>query len=245
MPIYLEEQRPCSPSSIASHDRPQAQKRKRSLSEDPCVVQPPPKKHQQQPLLLPSTAQVPERGQSGSQGPCLTTSSQRPQAGAEERTELPRSPVAYWVATRHWPEVFQDADVNMNTPSKRKSSTTHVSEQLERLQANRVYMKSSTGLQKSSKDLCRSFLQGDLIPGQLPCYPLEQLPNVLERIAGLNEDRLQRDITPWVVPSAENLHFSGRIELDYLGEELNAVCRSPSHACNMLTERRYGRGVRH
>jgi len=45
---------------------------------------------------------------------------------------------------------------------------------------------------------------------------------VLERIHGLNEARLQRDVTPWIVPPAENLFFSGHQQLDYIREEIQA-----------------------
>ena len=83
-------------------------------------------------------------------------------------------------------------------------------------------MRASSLIQKSSKDLCISFLDGDRIPSRFPCYPPEQIPDILERIQGLNEARLQRDVTPWVVPSAENLVFSGQTIPDYIGEEIQA-----------------------
>ena len=106
--------------------------------------------------------------------------------------------------------------------SKRKSTSLHQSDRLRRLAEYGVYMRASALIQKPSKDLCRSFLTGDRIPGQYPCYPPDQIPNVLERIQSLNEGRLQRDITPWLVPSAENLGFSGQAVPDYIGEEIQA-----------------------
>ena len=113
--------------------------------------------------------------------------------------------------------------MNQENPSKRKSASKHNSDRLQRLAENGIYMKASALAQRTSKDLCSSFLAGDRTPSQYPCYPSEQVPNVLERIQSLNEGRLQRDITPWVVPSAENLFFSGEITLDYIGEEIQQV----------------------
>ena len=96
----------------------------------------------------------------------------------------------------------------------------HHSDCLKRLAENGVYMKASALIQKSSKDLCRKFMAGDRTPSQYPCYPPEQVSNVLERIQGLNEARLRRDITPWVVPSAENLRFNGQAISNDIGEEI-------------------------
>ena len=93
---------------------------------------------------------------------------------------------------------------------------------MERLAKNGIYMRASALMQRTSKDLCSSFLEGDRTPSQYPCYPPEQIPNILERIQDLGEGRLRRDITPWVVPSAENLFFSGEITLDYIDEEIQA-----------------------
>ena len=98
----------------------------------------------------------------------------------------------------------------------------HHSDRLRGLAEHGVYMRASALIQKTSKDLCRSFLTGDRTPGQYPCYPPEQITNVLDRIHSLNEGRLQRDITPWVVPSAENLYFSGEKVPNYIGEEIQA-----------------------
>jgi len=83
-------------------------------------------------------------------------------------------------------------------------------------------MRTSGLLQSASKKLCNDLLAGEHSLDQHPCYPIERTDDVLERIHGLNEARLQRDVTPWVVPSAENLFFSGQKQLDYMGEEIQA-----------------------
>nr|OQO22672.1 hypothetical protein B0A51_16500 [Rachicladosporium sp. CCFEE 5018] len=106
--------------------------------------------------------------------------------------------------------------------SKRKSSSTHHSGKEQRLEQNGIYMKSSTLLQRESKRFCDQLLEGDHEPIGYPCYPVDKIDDVLDRVHGLNEARLQRDVTPWVVPSAENLFFSGVAGLDGIGEEINA-----------------------
>ena len=83
-------------------------------------------------------------------------------------------------------------------------------------------MKSSVLLQKASKQLCNDLLMGDRSPSQHPCYPVERTDEVLERLTVLNEARLQRDVTSWLVPSAEHLYFSGCAELGYIGEEIQS-----------------------
>ncbi|KAK3177092.1 hypothetical protein OEA41_008420 [Lepraria neglecta] len=174
---------------------PQAQKRKRALSHDPCVDE-----------QNPST---------------------RPRASPkshEQVAEHPDDPVAHWVATTFWPKAFGKEGFRMNqgNSTKRKGVSMHNSDRMERLAKNGIYMRASALMQRTSKDLCSSFLEGDRTPSQYPCYPPEQIPNILEHIQDLSEGRLQRDITPWVVPSAENLFFSGEITLDYIGEEIQA-----------------------
>ena len=107
--------------------------------------------------------------------------------------------------------------------SKRKSTSAHRSDRLERLAENHIYMKASALLKRSSKELCKNLLAGSRLPRQYPCYPFDQVSDVLERVRGLNESRLQRDITPWVVPSPENLYLSGEAIPDYIGEEIHAI----------------------
>ncbi|KAK1810039.1 hypothetical protein LTR12_015587 [Friedmanniomyces endolithicus] len=109
-----------------------------------------------------------------------------------------------------------------STSTKRRSSSTHHSERQQRLEQNGIYMKTSALLQKASKQLCNDLLMGDRSPSRHPCYPVERTDEVLERLHVLNEARLQRDVTPWLVPSAEHLYFSGCAELGYIGEEIQA-----------------------
>ena len=112
------------------------------------------------------------------------------------------------------------SNASQDSSSKRKSSSTHRSDRLERLADNGIFMKNSALTLKSSKDLCSNYLRGDRKPSWWPSYPPEKIPNVLDRIAGLNEGRIQRDVLPWVVPSAENLFYCGEPIQDWIGEEI-------------------------
>ncbi|MCJ1449473.1 MAG: hypothetical protein MMC23_009993 [Stictis urceolatum] len=150
--------------------------------------------------------------------------------------ELPEDrqddPVTHWVVNDCWPESFgQDAMVMVQKSASKQTSqdsssertvSTHQSEHLKRLADNRVFMKSSALAQKSSKALCTTYLRGNRTPTCWPSYLLEKIPAILERIDGLNEGRTQRDVTPWVVPSAENLFFCGEPINDWIGDEIGA-----------------------
>lgn len=184
-----------SPSSTASQKKSQTQKRKRLLLCDPYLDE--------------------------------QTPSKRPRASSESHEQVAEhsnDPVAHWVLTEHWPKAFGEVDLRMNqgNSSKRESSSVHYADRLERLAENGIYMRASALMERSSKDLCHKFLAGDRTPSRFPCYPPEQIFNVIDRIYSLNEARVQRDVTPWVVPSAENLYFSGETIPDYIGEEIQA-----------------------
>ena len=83
-------------------------------------------------------------------------------------------------------------------------------------------MKGSVLLKKESKQFCERLCTTEQAkPAFFPCYPASKLDAVIERKHEVNEARLQRDIMPWVVPSADNLHLSGAIDRDYIGEEVD------------------------
>ncbi|KAK1044238.1 hypothetical protein LTR74_018318 [Friedmanniomyces endolithicus] len=137
----------------------------------------------------------------------------------------PCDPIAYWAATFTWPTVEEPsmaAEESLPNANKRKSLSTHHSDRQQRLEENGIHMKKSALLQSASKALCDDLLTGEHKPDHHPWYPFERTDDVLERIHGLNEARLQRDVTPWIVPSGENLFFSGDMEHEYVGEEVQA-----------------------
>lgn len=144
-------------------------------------------------------------------------------------------PITHWVVNDCWPQSFGHEVITMaqncaSTPktasqdssSKRKSDTTHRTDRLERMAEHGVFMKNSALIQKSSKELCSEYLRGDRKPLYWSCFPPEKIPDILERIDGLNEGRIQRDVMPWVVPSAENLFYSNELTVDWIGDEVQA-----------------------
>lgn len=138
----------------------------------------------------------------------------------------------HWIVYEKWPKEFSEPAAAMNldrgtsasrdSSSKRKSESTHRFEQAERLAANGIFMRSSALVQPSSKDLCNSFLTSGHMPVYWPSYPPEKFTTVLERVAGLNEPRIQRDVMPVVVPSAENLALCGEPVEPWIGDEVQA-----------------------
>ena len=84
-----------------------------------------------------------------------------------------------------------------------------------------VFMETSNLIQKDSKSLCQEYLKGDRTAVKSSVFTAEQFSKVLERVQNLNEARITRDVTSWVVPSAEVLFFRDELKLDYIGDELN------------------------
>ncbi|KAI4283335.1 MAG: hypothetical protein L6R38_002250 [Xanthoria sp. 2 TBL-2021] len=105
---------------------------------------------------------------------------------------------------------------------KRKSSSVHRAERIKKLSRYGISMDLSDELEESAKERCESFLQGNRVPNHYPGYSPDKMPTVLQRAQNLNEGRLYRDVTPWLVPSAEHSYWNGEITLDYLVDEVQA-----------------------
>ncbi len=106
--------------------------------------------------------------------------------------------------------------------SSRKSESSHHFQALEGMIAQGIFSDNSSELQKDSKTLCREYLNGNRQTIKSFIFSSTQFSNVLKRVRNLNESRIQRDVTPWIVPSAENLIVCGEPKTDYNGNELNA-----------------------
>lgn len=134
-------------------------------------------------------------------------------------------PVAYWICTSYWPREFMQRGFEMSEtrPGKRKIKSTGYPQTLERMIARGIFVTSSNPLQTASKNLCNSYLQQNSQIIKSSIFSFTQFSKVLERVQNVNQTRIQRDVTPWVVPSAENLIICGELKNDYIGEELNAV----------------------
>ena len=105
---------------------------------------------------------------------------------------------------------------------KRKTKSTHRSSSLKRMAGHGVFMENSKLIQKDSKSLCKEYLKGDRTTVKSSVFTAEEFSKVLERVRNSNEARITRDVTPWIVPSAEVLCFCDELKLDYIGDELNA-----------------------
>ncbi|MCJ1349952.1 hypothetical protein MMC31_008195 [Peltigera leucophlebia] len=138
-------------------------------------------------------------------------------------------PVAHWTRTLYWPKDLAQRGLGMSEPpfsgkkrSTSSSSSFHRSQVLERMSVQGVFMAASTLISKTSEELCERFLEGNHMATESSIFTGQQFSKVLERVQNLNEARIQRDVTPWVVPSAETLFLRGKLKIDYIGEELNA-----------------------
>lgn len=106
--------------------------------------------------------------------------------------------------------------------SKRRSSSTHHSEILERMAKHGLFMQNSNHIQRKSEELCEEYLSGSREVVRSSIFSHEEFTRVLDRVGALNEARIQRDVTPWVVPSAENLLIRGELQTDWIAEEIDA-----------------------
>ena len=88
------------------------------------------------------------------------------------------------------------------------------------MEENGISMMVSNLIRKQSKQMCDELLEGNRAPVSFPGWPAIRRPDVMERVQSLPEGRIQRDVLPVVVPSAENLHFCGEPGLGLLGDEI-------------------------
>ncbi|KAG8629893.1 hypothetical protein KVT40_001512 [Elsinoe batatas] len=136
------------------------------------------------------------------------------------------NPILYWTDHHRWPSAsLGNIPATMSklaSTTKRKSESPHRSDRLQLLAENGVFMKTSTKLSKSSKDMCGRLLRESRDICRYTAIPPDQLINLLERVAASNEARLRRDVMPWIVPSAELLYFCGELNHDYIGDAVDA-----------------------
>ncbi|KAF4547239.1 Hypothetical protein D9617_51g089030 [Elsinoe fawcettii] len=135
-------------------------------------------------------------------------------------------PILHWILHDRWPPAsLGQIPSNMSglaSTTKRKSESPHRSDRLQRLAENGIFMKTSTRLLKSSKDMCGRYLRESRDIGSYTMVPPNRFMTLLERVAASNEARLRRDVMPWVVPSAENLYLCGEMNQDYIGDAVDA-----------------------
>ncbi|KAL9127165.1 MAG: hypothetical protein Q9217_003898 [Psora testacea] len=147
-----------------------------------------------------------------------------PQQTPQQRDTNTYNRVAHWAHTSFWPKDLWQGGFEMDDTSskKRKTDSTHRSSGLRRMAKHGVFMENSKLIQKDSKSLCEEYLKGDRTTVKSSIFTAEEFSKVLERVRNSNEARITRDVTPWIVPSAEVLFFRDELKLNYIGDELNA-----------------------
>ena len=79
-------------------------------------------------------------------------------------------------------------------------------------------------LADSSKEFCATLCAAQYDPPQHSLFQGDLLWELLERAANKNEPRVERDITPELIPSPEHLHIRGVANgLEHVTEELRAI----------------------
>ncbi|KAL8800265.1 MAG: hypothetical protein Q9182_005289 [Xanthomendoza sp. 2 TL-2023] len=224
-----------SPSTSVQRARPSRGKRKLSSSPEAALTEEAPlKKLRHEPSSnklepdhpLGSIAQWASTGQwsatcSDKHSPQLSPSRQNRSQGRFWRAAMAKDaePAQVWEV-----EEARMSQLSSSKPSsgKRKSSSVHRVERIKKLARYGISMKLSNELEESARRRCEGFLEGTRVPSHCPGYSAGQLPTALDRAQNLNEARLCRDITPWVVPSAEHSYWNGEITLQYLVDEVQA-----------------------
>ncbi len=209
--------------------------RKQKRSQDAEDLIPQDQEHRQ--LPSPSTDNCHEqlsrkkRKQAVSQRPFLEDTHNRCLAKRKVPQQTPQqpdtdtyNPVAHWAHTSFWPEDLWQRGFGMDETAskKRKTDSTHRTSTVKRMAMHGVFMQNSKLIQKDSKSLCEEYMKGDRTTVKSSVFTAEGFSRVLERVRNSNEARITRDVTPWIVPSAEVLYFCDELKLDYIGDELNA-----------------------
>ncbi|KAL9057408.1 MAG: hypothetical protein Q9162_002353 [Coniocarpon cinnabarinum] len=136
--------------------------------------------------------------------------------------------LSYWVETNTWPQLLQEP-LEMPRPSKKRdessshSSSAHWAEKYREFARNRIHDHDRDSLLRTeSYDFCQELLQQRFKVVRYASIPHDKFLDILDCVQHLNESRLQRDITPWLVPSPEILRLWGEEGVHGLGEEINA-----------------------
>ena len=148
-------------------------------------------------------------------------------------------PIEHWASTGSWPKNFSIMSQEPSDSSKkrgRESSYTqsvrdgsvpkaHTSEFEKEIARHGILMDDYKGqvfVSEASKELGMKMLQARYAEPRYPPFQPSKFLLVLNRIRTRNETRIFRDITPFIVPSAELLFLEGQDGLEDIAEELNA-----------------------
>lgn len=158
----------------------------------------------------------------------------------KEIKEENRNPIKYWAENGSWPKQHFEMDPNVSelTPKKRSRSTSYsqsvkegnkprpYTPKYEEVLANAgIFMdafQGQTNISNDCQELCNILLSRKYDPPIDSLFKDDRFWVALQRVRNRNESRVFRDITPFIVPSAELLYIRGLDHLEHLTEELNA-----------------------
>ncbi|KAI9889123.1 MAG: hypothetical protein M1814_005785 [Vezdaea aestivalis] len=138
------------------------------------------------------------------------------------------NPVENWILTGNWPSNFTKgaitmSDIQSKVLSKRKPSSAHRSDLRRQRAKHGIFMRQSECLLSKSEDFCDELLASKYQYISCVGYPEDKFLAVLTGLLFTNETKIQRDLMPRIVPSAEHLRFHGEPGLDSIAEEANTI----------------------
>ncbi|KAI4147095.1 MAG: hypothetical protein LQ341_001877 [Variospora aurantia] len=160
---------------------------------------------------------------------------------ATAKAEEPYNPIAHWVAEGVWPDDLHEKGMDTNEPAPRKRSLSRSTSYTQSVKDGKnpkaytpayqqvltsasIFMNTNASppeITAESQKLCSDYLHGNYDLPANPLYHGVEFRQLLARLSDRNEARVVRDLTPMIMPSAENLHILGDEDLSYLTEELN------------------------
>ena len=162
---------------------------------------------------------------------------------AETRTEVDsRNPIEHWVLQDRWPKGYFDPDADMSQPPSRKRSDSDLSYTRSAALGNcpaaytpgyenvlrqaGMFMQdvpSMISITTSCKELCDTLRAARYDPPAHSLFQGDGFQSLLVEVACKNEPRVERDLTPELIPSPAHLRLRGSQNLEHVAEEVKAV----------------------
>ncbi|KAK1044086.1 hypothetical protein LTR74_018349 [Friedmanniomyces endolithicus] len=188
-----------------------------------------------------------EQASERSQEPCRKRNKEEFERGQQQDSNSHKEvagaqdPIQCWARTGEWPKAFgQISEPESDGSNKRRRSSTpsyssrardgsappaHTAAYEEELQRYGIVFDDLTTkdlVTADSKDMCQALLGLDeLAPAYNWCSE-EMYIRIFQRASKRNEERIRRDLTPHIVPSAELLYLvDGEIALENVREEMS------------------------
>ncbi|KAK1249790.1 hypothetical protein MKX08_009793 [Trichoderma sp. CBMAI-0020] len=154
--------------------------------------------------------------------------SRRPLSSSEDRPDQvadPRSvhPVGFWAREGHWPRELFGTDMERALARKRFlfSPEHKTSDFVSAAMPSDQQQREEKNITTESKTLCDSLLKKNQHVPEGSLFRDESFEAACQKIRNGNEERVIRDISRLIVPSAESLATLGAIHLENLVESVN------------------------